>query len=130
MELMRRRWHRECIACGGNGLETRHSVSNDNCLETEFFCDEKFQGYDNRVHGGVIATLMDSAMTNCLFAAGIAAVTGELKIRYLKPVWPTRKVTIQARIASHKSPLFILEAQMYQDGILTCRAHARFMKIS
>ena len=130
MKAMRDKWHKDCVVCGETGMEIKHTVSSADCLETEFFCHKKFNGYNDRLHGGIITTLMDSAMTNCLFAAGIAAVTGELKVRFLKGVVLGKNVLVKARITNHKSPLFILESEMYQDGLLKCRAKARFMKIN
>lgn len=130
LELMRRTWHKDCFACGEKGFLLKHKVSPDNFLESVFFCGNSFSGYKDKLHGGVIMTLMDSAMTNCLFAAGIAAVTGEIKVRFLKAVVPCENILVRAWITNHKSPLYVLKSELYQQGLLKCRATARFMKIN
>ena len=130
LELMREKWHPDCFACGGSGMKIKHTVASENYLESLFFCDDKFCGYGNKMHGGIITTLLDSAMTNCLFAAGIAAVTGELKIRFFKPVIPGKNLSVKAWITDCKSPLYALKSALYQDGRLKSRASAKFMKIN
>ncbi|OGV35977.1 MAG: hypothetical protein A2020_16145 [Lentisphaerae bacterium GWF2_45_14] len=61
MKAMREKWHKDCVVCGETGMEIKHTVSSANSLETEFFCHEKFNGYNDRLHGGIITALMDSA---------------------------------------------------------------------
>jgi len=129
LETMRENWHQQCFACGENGIAIKHAVSSENYLETVFFCDDKFRGYKDKLHGGMISTLVDSAMTNCLFAAGIAAVTGELNVRFAKPVSIGKKIYIKTWITISNSPLFVLKSELRQDGFLKCRANAKFMKI-
>jgi acyl-coenzyme A thioesterase PaaI-like protein len=34
------------------------------------------------LHGGVISSILDGTMTNCLFAHGTVAVTAELRVRF------------------------------------------------
>ena len=38
-------------------------------------------GFPESLHRGFVAVLLDSAMTNCMFAHGLVGVTGELKVR-------------------------------------------------
>jgi acyl-coenzyme A thioesterase PaaI-like protein len=37
----------------------------DGGVEAHFDCSRIFEGYSHRIHGGVIAALLDGAMTNC-----------------------------------------------------------------
>lgn len=41
------------------------------------------QEYEGQLHGRVISSLLDAAMTHCLFHHGIEAVTGELYVRFV-----------------------------------------------
>jgi acyl-coenzyme A thioesterase PaaI-like protein len=87
-----------------------------------------FQGYDGLLHGGVIAAVLDSAMTNCLFAHGIVAVTGELTVRFLHPVLLTHEAVVKANIKESFPPLHCMEARLMQNGRIVARASARFME--
>jgi len=82
---MREQHHRTCPVCGDqnptNGLHTAFEVRPDGVVEAEVTYGEDKEGYDGHLHGGILAALLDGAMTNCLFSYGIPAVTGELAVR-------------------------------------------------
>ncbi len=82
------------------------------------------------LHGGVISALLDGAMTNCLFANGIRALTAELKVRFLLPVNTTDPIRLQAVIQRSGSHLHLLEGKLSQNGILKAKALAKFIAFS
>lgn len=125
------RLHDTCLLCGSKnpvGLKLEFEVLPDSSLKAEFMSKFMYEGYKGFLHGGVIASLIDSAMTNCLFAHGIAAFTAELAINYKQPVRCGRKVGVTARIAKSYAPLHILEAQVLQNGQVAVTASAKFME--
>jgi len=125
------RLHSQCMLCGAEhpqGLRLAFSTHSDGHVEARFPCDRLYQGYTGYLHGGVIAALLDSAMTNCLFAHGKAALTGELNVRFLKPVVTSRPATVIARVSESLPPLFHMEATLRQNGQLMARATAKFME--
>jgi acyl-coenzyme A thioesterase PaaI-like protein len=75
----------------------------------------------------VIAALLDGAMTNCLFAQGQAAYTGDLRVRFLHPVAAVRTVTLRARVRRSRSYWHEVEAELEQDGVPKARATAWFI---
>jgi uncharacterized protein (TIGR00369 family) len=87
-----------------------------------------YQGYDGYLHGGVIAALLDSAMTNCLFAHGRIALTGELNVRFLKPVVVNEPAIVSARVVESSPPLFCMEAELSQNGQSVAKATAKFIE--
>jgi len=130
LETFRKRNHPDCILCGPNnglGLEVEFSASKNGDVAALVECNELLQGYTGILHGGIIALLLDSAMTNCLFAAGIAAVTGEMSIRYLHSAGTDRPVLLTARITRKRPPLFLLRAEMHQGENIAARASGKFM---
>ena len=77
--------HPNCVVCGlprANDLSVDFEVLPDGSAEGCFRRGEAFKGYPDYLHGGVIALLLDGAMTNCLFAHGHTALMGELSVRY------------------------------------------------
>ncbi len=73
MATLQSRLHSQCILCGADhpqGLRLAFNTDANGRVKAEFPCDRMYQGYDGYLHGGVIAALLDSAMTNCLFAHG------------------------------------------------------------
>jgi uncharacterized protein (TIGR00369 family) len=86
------------------------------------------QGYDGVLHGGVIASLLDAAMTHCLFHQGVQAVTGDLHIRFVRPVACDLAVDLRAWIVSAAPPLYRLRAELAHEGTLLAWGEAKFMQ--
>ena len=63
--------HPSCVVCGtrnAGGLGLRFREEADGSVVASFPCDSQYQGYPDRLHGGVVSMLLDAAMTHCLFA--------------------------------------------------------------
>lgn len=79
-----------CFVCGkGNpiGLKLKFRWEN-NVATAEFTPNELFQGWNGFVHGGIMACLLDEALTYAAYYAGINCVTArmEVRLRQLLPV--------------------------------------------
>jgi uncharacterized protein (TIGR00369 family) len=132
LEALQSNLHAGCILCGAEhpqGLRLAFKTRADGRVEAQFPCDRLYQGYTGYLHGGIIAALLDSAMTNCLFAHGRVALTGELSVRYLKPVVVSQPAVVSARIANSWPPLFHMEADVRQNRNIMARATAKFMEV-
>jgi len=126
------RLHAQCLLCGPEhpqGLRLVFSTQADGHVEAAFLCDSTFQGYAGCLHGGIISALLDSAMTNRLFARGYVAMTGELTVRFLKPVAVNRSAVVSGRLVKSSPPLFKMEAELRQEQELMARAKAKFMEV-
>lgn len=65
-------------------------------------------------------------MTNCLFAAGIKAVTARLEIRYLQPVEVDCEVELFAELVRSKMGTHYLEGSLSQKSEVRVLALAAF----
>ena len=131
LEVMRERHHRACLICGDcnpEGLGITFDVCRGGGVEAEVVCGEHREGYADHLHGGMIASLLDGAMTNCLFSHGIAAVTGELTVRVLLPVEAVTLVRIYAWVDESSPPLYRLKSELRQHGRLKARGRAKFVQ--
>ncbi len=123
--------HEACIACGQAnpvGLRLKFVKQADGSVRAAAFCRREMTGYDGFLHGGIAALMLDSAMTNCLFSLGIAALTAEFNIKYKSPVFIGRAAEITARLVSDMAPLYVLAAELSQDGKVKVSAEAKFLK--
>lgn len=122
--------HGYCLMCGG---------ANPQSLGLCFHCeDEKvcatfdlrptLQGYTGILHGGVVASLLDSAMTHCLFSHGVQGLTGDLHIRFVRPIPCDGTVEIRAWILSVTGPLYKLRAELAHEARLMAWAEGKFME--
>jgi uncharacterized protein (TIGR00369 family) len=125
-----RRAHARCFACGEEApgsLGVRFRVKADGAVAADWDCPADYQSFTGVLHGGIIATLLDSAMVHVLFARGIAARTAELIVRYRHPVHTGEPVAVAARLGTQCGPLFILEAAVRQHRTVCATARAKFM---
>ena len=109
------------------GLALRYGAEPDGSVSASFLGNCALEGYPGWLHGGVIAALLDGAMTNCLFARGIPAVTAELRVRYVEPGASAETLTVRARLESSSHGLHQLNAEIEQGGKLKAAASASFM---
>ena len=131
LDALRGRAHPRCVVCGGGnpmGLGLRFTVAEDGGVESTFTGSACFEGYTGRLHGGLIAALLDGAMTNCLFAHGCEAVTAELTVRYRHPVAPAARLTVRAWLTESREPLHLLRAELRQDEQVKAIALGKFLR--
>ncbi|MCX7896100.1 MAG: PaaI family thioesterase [Thermoanaerobaculum sp.] len=100
-----------CPVCGDPG-ENPASLAVRFTLDTEtgvvwarVTLRERHLGYAGRVHGGLIAMLLDEAMAwACAARARTFCTTGELKVRLKKPVPPHQELELRAWVADTRGP--------------------------
>jgi len=112
---------------GGLGLCFR--VADDGTVTADWRCPASGRSYDGILHGGLIATLLDSAMVHALFARNIVARTAELRVRYFHPVQTDEPVLVTAGLRTHCGPLYYMDAEVRQAGVACAKAQAKFMAI-
>ena len=125
--------HRNCFACGVNngiGLGLKFHKHKDGTVVGSFFADPKFEGYSGIIHGGIVATLLDSAMTHCLLIKDIPALTGRLSIKYSIPIRTGTVVKVEARIVDQIHEMFILVGKALVDGKRMAWAEAKYRSMN
>ncbi|HTD54447.1 MAG TPA: PaaI family thioesterase [Silvibacterium sp.] len=78
-----------CFGCGQEnrtGLRLKFFVDGDHRIVCRVRIPRRFEGPPGHVHGGVIATLLDEAMSKANRQFGITAMTRHMEVDYLKPV--------------------------------------------
>ncbi|MCK4981336.1 MAG: PaaI family thioesterase [Victivallaceae bacterium] len=110
--------HPQCIACSltnTNGLHLKFDVADDKSVKADFKYNKVFEGYPGILHGGIISSILDSAMCNCMFACGNR-----------HPVATCRKATVSARITQSSHSLYLLEAEIVQNGEVKVTTKGKF----
>ncbi len=119
--------HAQCMACGLNaGLGLRFHASGPG-IKASLRLKPEWQGYSGALHGGMTATLLDAAMTHCLFHQGIEAMTADLQIRYLAPVSCPDSIELEAHLVGQRKLVYELVAELRSAGVVKARAKAKFM---
>ena len=119
------------MICSENDYSWKIKFTGNENGETvaKFQGNDSFQGYKGILHGGIIATLLDAAMTHCLFNQGIEAFTGDLRVRFLHKIPCNDIIDLQAQIVSVKKYLYILKAEAVCEKKIMAWAEAKFIQI-
>ena len=119
--------HAQCMACGADAELGLRFQGFGAGVKTSLQLKPEWQGYTGALHGGMTATLLDAAMTHCLFNHGVEAMTADLQIRYLAPVPFTDLIELEARLVGQRKLVYELTAELRIGGVVKARAKAKFM---
>lgn len=89
-----------CFGCGlenPSGLRLRFFVAEDGSIVCHPRLARRFAGPPGHAHGGIIATLLDEAMSKANRARGVTAMTRQMSVEYLRPVPLGARLTLTAR---------------------------------
>lgn len=131
LRRLQRNAHPFCFVCSASnpmGLALDCNPDPDGSVSATFLGHGALEGYPGVLHGGLAAALLDGAMTQCLFAHGVEAMTAELQIRYLHEVSTAGPLTVRAWLESHKHGRYLVAAEIRQAGLIRARAKAKFMQ--
>lgn len=131
LEAVRHQEHQWCFACGEHhpfGLKLKFLPDGEGSVRATFACGKSYEGYGDRLHGGIVSTLLDSAMVSWLMAAGITAYTADLQIRFHLPIEVGVDAEIRAIRRRRQGPIHRMEAQLFQNGQRRASARGCFLE--
>jgi acyl-coenzyme A thioesterase PaaI-like protein len=77
---------------------------------------DAWEGFQNIIHGGIISTVLDEAMSKAVVLAGCEAPTGELRVRFRQHVAPGETLQVRAWVAGRRKRLIETEATLTGAG--------------
>lgn len=100
----------------------------ESTLEAPVRFDRRFQGFQGVIHGGLLTTALDDAMANLVCFRGETAVTGELTIRFRRPVLVDEPVVARAWIVKRSGKLLECASAIVDlDGVRRVEATGKFL---
>ncbi|MDD5008215.1 MAG: PaaI family thioesterase [Syntrophorhabdaceae bacterium] len=80
--------YKKCFFCGpatgGLALGLQHA---DGAVFCEFTADQKYQGYDGVMHGGIVSGILDEVMWWALFMeTKIITATSKIEVEFRRPI--------------------------------------------
>jgi acyl-coenzyme A thioesterase PaaI-like protein len=120
--------HPNCFVCGKDGLGVNFEIEADGAIEAKVACRQIHQGYNHILHGGMVTSLLDAAMVNCLFAHGVVALTAEIKVRFRYPVAVSQPAVVRAKIIDCSKILYNMTATLIQCNTIMAKANGKFIK--
>jgi uncharacterized protein (TIGR00369 family) len=123
-----------CFACGtlnvhGIGLELH--AGDDRCW-TELALPDRFQGWDDIAHGGIVCTILDEVMAWALVDHDLWGVTARMNVEFKRPVPLGRRIRAEGRVLQVRRRIVEAEGVILDqaDGTLLARAQATFVGAS
>jgi len=124
-----------CFGCGrlnahGLHLEFRMNPDGDG-VRARFLPSAQFEGYEGVIHGGVVATLLDEVMAWSLYRDDIWAVTGQMSVRFRKPMMVGESILAIGHIGTRRGRVIEMRGELRReaDDQLLADATASFVKV-
>ena len=104
-----------CFGCGASnptGMHLEFFIAPDNSVVSFPTVSDIFEGHPGCLHGGVIATLLDEAMSKAVRTLGHAATTRKMEIDYRRPVPSGVEIRVEGRIVRSEQRTHWVEASI------------------
>jgi uncharacterized protein (TIGR00369 family) len=122
-----------CFACGRDnpiGMRLRIEIG-DGLARTTWIADENHVGWSDKLHGGIIATLLDEVMAWAPSSFDSWAVTAEMSVRYRSPAAPGEELTAVGRVVERRRRIYEVAAEVRAgDGRLVAEGRGRYLGAS
>ncbi len=115
-----------CFGCGQVnpvGLKLEFSILPDHSVLCETTISGNYEGPPGYLHGGIIATLLDEAMSKANRAQGVTAMTRQMSVEYLRPVPSGSPIRLEGRVTRAEGRKHWTEA-FIQNSAGATLAHA------
>ena len=122
-----------CFACGlenPDGLRLTWHVDG-HTMTTTMIPEKKYQGWKGLLHGGILATLLDEAMTRLASIICRGALTAEMTVRYLKPAYIGNQLYVRGEIIKESRRIIEMRAFIHsenQAGPVIAYSHGKAIK--
>ncbi len=122
-----------CFGCGEEnpiGLKLKFKWDNGTA-RAEFTPNESHQGWSGIVHGGIISSLLDEAMSNAPYFEGIPCLTAKMQVRIRRPALTGERLIITASITKKSRRLVETRAAIsLEDGTSVAEGMATMFVIN
>lgn len=116
-----------CFGCGqGNAIGLKLSFRCDgNVVFSELTCGEQYQGWPGIVHGGIIACILDEAISHAAHFNGKSCITAKMEVRFKNPAPVGEPLFITSRLIRNTRKLIEATAKItLKDGTTVAEGSA------
>lgn len=124
-----------CFACGKDnpgGMHLKFTFDREHKqFVSNFRLSKRFTGPPGHCHGGIIATILDDAMSKLNKLRDVVAATAQLNINYLKPVPLGKPLRVESRELRKRGRTLIRTAEIFDEsGTLLATGRGVFVIIN
>ena len=125
---------RRCFVCGienPSGLKLAVEKAGDDRVTVEFIAEDRYRGWSDYLHGGVLTLIFDEMMGWLSRYMGYDAMTARLEVRYRKPVPLGSRLLFSASLHRQIKRLLDIELSAnLEDESVAAEASGRMMILS
>ena len=123
-----------CFVCGEDnkdGLQLRIERDGDKGVKTKFVADQRYRGWANYLHGGVIGLIFDELLGWNARYLDYDAMTARMEIRYRRPIPVGSRVIFQGTVEKEDNRILEMRTHAFlEDGSLAAEGRGRMMIIN
>lgn len=118
LTLMENNPQNHCFGCGpanATGIQLEFLLAEDGSVACLPIIPDRFDGQAGYLHGGIIATLLDEAMSKSVRARGLRAMTRQIVVEYIRPVPSRTPIRLEGRLVRSEGRKHWTEARILSD---------------
>ena len=125
---------KKCFVCGVDnpvGLKLKFFETDTDELTSTFNLPESYQGYTNRIHSGIITSILDETILRAIkiLEDDTNGVTMEIKVNFRRPVPVNTELTVLGRITSNSKLIFEGTSEIFEGDNVLALAEGKYMKV-
>jgi acyl-coenzyme A thioesterase PaaI-like protein len=117
-----------CFGCGKNnpiGMKLKFTKDGE-AICAEFTPDKMHQGWPGLLHGGIVMTFLDEAMSNIAYATGKTTLTARMEVIWRQPVKVTEPLVVTAWITRQRKKIIETAGKVtLEDGTVIAESSAK-----
>ncbi len=121
-----------CFGCGQKnpiGLKLNFKWDGKTA-RTEFTPTRFYQGWPKILHGGIITTMLDEAMSYAVRFSGVDFLTARIQVSFKRPILIDERLVITGSIARNKGRFLEVKADVsLPDGTLMAEGTGTFVVV-
>lgn len=124
---------RSCFVCGTeNRIGLKLDIKSDKALKkawAETKINKNFCGWEGIVHGGIISTVLDEIMAYAAFTVYESGVTGEITVRFRKPIPVESEILIEGFVESVKGRVCYAKGTITMNGEIMAESTGKMVMV-
>ena len=114
-----------CVVCGARNPKGLHLAFHEgrDGVDAAWVPTDEWESFQGTVHGGIITTVLDEAMSKAVIARNWEALTVDLRVRFRGRVLPGERLRLRGWVVEKQNRRILTEATL-ATGAGVERAHA------
>ena len=122
-----------CFGCGAAnpiGLGLADFTRDGSKVTASFVPRPAYHGFDNTLHGGIVATALDEIMAwSAILVEEVMVMTGTLGLRYRKPAPVSSRYRLEGQVQERRGRRLRLRGRMLDGATFVAEASGLFIVI-